>query len=111
MDVEREVCELLRPFGITEECIGVSQLALAFRLLLENPEDIHAMQKRIYMVIVERLCVGWKTIGRNIRTLSTAAWRADPGRLESLVQYRLTKRPTAVQLMEILLRHIRSKLA
>ena len=111
MDVEREVCELLRPFGITEECIGVSQLALAFRLLLENPEDIHAMQKRIYMVIVERFCVGWKTIGRNIRTLSTAAWRADPGWLESLVQYRLTKRPTAVQLMEILLRHIRSKLA
>ena len=111
MDVEREVCELLSPFGITEKYISVSQLALALQLLLENLEDTHAVQKRIYMVIVERFCVGWKTIERNIRTLSTAAWRADPGRLESLAQYRLTKRPTAVQLMEILLRHIRSKLA
>ena len=111
MDVEREVCELVRPFVITEKYIGVSQLAIALQLLLENPEDIHAVQKRIYMVIVERFCVGWKTIGRNIRMLSGAAWRADPGRLKSLVQYRLTKRPTAVQLMEILLRHIRSKLA
>lgn len=111
MDVEREVCELLRPFGITEKYIGVSQLAIALQLLLENSEDIHAVQKRIYMVIAERFCVGWKTVERNIRTLSTAAWRADPGRLESLAQYPLTKRPTAVQLMEILLRHIRSKLA
>ncbi len=44
MDVEREVCELLSPFGITEKYIGVSQLALAFQLLLENPEDTHAVQ-------------------------------------------------------------------
>lgn len=111
MDVEREACELLRPFGITEKYISVSQLALALQLLLENLEDIHAMLKRIYMVIAERFCVGQKTIERNIRMLSGAAWRANPEHLKSLVQYRLTKRPTAVQLMEILLRHIRSKLA
>lgn len=111
MDVEREVCELLRPFGITEKYIGVSQLALALQILLENPECIHAVQKRVYMEIAKLFCVNWKTIERNIRTLSTVAMRTDPQYLELLAQYPLTKRPTAVQFMEIILRIIRSKLA
>ena len=49
------------------------QLTLALQILLEDPESLHAVQKGIYMVIAERFCVNWKTIGRNIRTLSTAA--------------------------------------
>lgn len=110
MDVEREVCELLRPFGITEKYIGVSQLAFALQILLEDPECIHAVQKRVYMEIAELFCVNWKTIERNIRTLSTVAMRTDPQYLELLAQYPLTKRPTAVQFMEIVLRSIRSKL-
>lgn len=109
-NVEREVCELLRPFGITEKYIGLSQLALALQILLENPEYIHAVQKRIYMEIAELFCVNWKTIERNIRTLSTVAMRTDPQHLELLAQYPLAKRPTAVQFMEIVLRSIRSKL-
>lgn len=110
MDVEREVRELLRPFGITEKYIGVSQLALALQILLENPACIHAVQKRIYMEIAEAFCVNWKTIERNIRTLSSVAMRTDPRYLELLAQYPLAKRPTAVQFMEIVLRSIRSKL-
>ena len=111
MDVEREVCELLRPFGITEKYIGVSQLALALQILLEDPECLHAVQKGIYMVIAERFFVTWKSIERNIRTISTAAWRANPEYLELLARYPLTKRPTSVQFMEIMLQSIRSKLA
>ncbi len=111
MDVEREVCELLRPFGITEKYIGVSQLALGLQILLQDPESLHAVQKRVYMIIADRYCVNWKTIERNIRTLSAAAMRTDPQYLQLLAQYPLTKRPTAVQFMEIILRIIRSKLA
>ena len=109
MDVEREVYELLRPFGITNKYIGVSQLILSLLILLDDPESLHAVQKRKYMVIAERYCVNWKTIERNIRTLSIAAWRADPEYLELLAQYLLIKRPTSVQFMEILLQHIRGK--
>lgn len=111
MDLEREVCELLRPFGITKKYIGVSQLTLALQILLEDPACLHAVQKGIYMVIAERFCVNWKSIERNIRTLSTAAWRANPDYLELLAQYPLEKRPTSVQFMEIMLQNIRSKLA
>lgn len=111
MDLEREVCELLRPFGITEKYIGASQLTLAFQILLEDPECLHAVQKGIYMVIAERFCVNWKSIERNIRTLSAAAWRADPEYLELLAQYPLIKRPTSVQFMEIMLQNIRRKQA
>lgn len=111
MDLEREVCELLRPFGITEKYISVSQLTLALQILLEDPECLHAAQKGIYMVIAERFCVNWKSIERNIRTLSAAAWRADPEYLESLAQYPLIKRPTSVQFMEIMLQNIRRKQA
>ena len=111
MDVERQVCELLRPFGITKKYIGVSQLTLALLILLENPESLHAVQKQIYMVIAERFCVNWKSIERNIRTLSTAAWRANPKYLELLAQYPLEKRPTSAQFMEIMLQNIRMKQA
>ena len=107
MDLEREVCELLRPFGITEKYIGVSQLTLALQILLEDPECLHAVQKGIYMVIAEQFCVNWKSIERNIRTLSAAAWRADPEYLELLAQYPLIKRPTSVQFIEIILQNIR----
>lgn len=107
MDVEHEVCELLRPFEITEKYIGVSQLALALQTLLEDPECLHAVQKGIYMVIAERFCVNWKTIERNIRTLSIVAWKTDPDYLEILAQYPLIKRPTPVQFMEIILQNIR----
>ena len=107
MDVERQVCELLRPFGITKKYIGVSQLTLALLILLENPESLHAVQKQIYMVIAERSCANWKSIERNIRTLSAAAWRANPEYLELLAQYPLIKRPTSVQFMEIMLQNIR----
>lgn len=71
------------------------------------PESLHAAQKRIYMGIAERYCVNWKTIERNIRTLSTAAWRENPEYLELLAQYPLIKRPTSVQFMEIMLQNIR----
>ena len=82
MDVEHEVCELLRPFGITKKYIGIFQLTLDLLILLGDSESLHAVQKRIYMVIAERFCVNWKSIERNIRTLSTAAWRANPEYLE-----------------------------
>ena len=107
MDVEREVCELLRPFGITKKYIGVSQLTLALQILLEDPECLYAAQKRIYMVIAERFCVDWKTIERNVRTLSITAWKKDPEYLELLARYPLGKRPTSVQFMEIMLQNIR----
>ena len=95
MDAEREVYKLLRPFGITKKYIGVSQLTLALLILLEDPTSLHAVQKQIYMIIAERFCVNWKSIERNIRTLSTAAWRANPEYLELLAQYPLEKRPTS----------------
>ena len=44
MDVERQVCELLRPFGITKRYIGVSQLTLALLILLKDPTSLHAVQ-------------------------------------------------------------------
>ena len=115
MDLEREVCDLLRPFGITEKYIGVSQLTLALQILLEDPECLHAVQKGIYLVIAEQFCVNWKSIERNIRTLSAAAlsvaaWSANP-EYELLAQYPLEKRPTSVQFMEIMLQNIRRKQA
>ena len=87
------------------------EVRVALRILLEDPECIHAVQKQVYMEIAKLFCVNWKTIERNIRTLSTVAMRTDPQYLELLAQYPLTKRPTAVQFMEIILRSIRSKLA
>lgn len=101
MEASKPVLDILRPLGLTSKYIGVVQLSMAVQLLLENPERIFAVKDGLYSVIAERFSVQWKTVERNIRTITQLAWEKHPDRLTALMGYPLSKRPTTSEFIEM----------
>lgn len=106
MDVTKRILDLLRPFGITEKYIGAVQLSMAVQILMADSSHINAVLKEIYGVIAEQYDVDWKAVERNIRTVAKLAWNSNPRYLEEIAGYPLTDRPTATQLIEIVLHNV-----
>ena len=102
-DVRSSILDLLRPLGITERYIGVRQLIQAVEMVMENPDTIHALQKEVLSVIGAQYSVSWGAVERNLRLISQKAWDTDSGYVEKLAGYPMSKRPTASQLIEIIL--------
>ena len=100
------ILDLLRPLGITERYFGVRQLIQAVEMVMENPDTIHALQKEVYDVIALQYSVSWGAIERNLRIISQRAWDTDPVYIEKLAGYPMSKRPTASQLIEIILHNV-----
>lgn len=105
-DVRSSILDLLRPLGITERYLGVRQLIQAVEMVMENPDTIHALQKEVYDVIALQYSVSWGAIERNLRIISQKAWETDSGYIEKLAGYPMSKRPTASQLIEIILHSV-----
>lgn len=106
MDVTKRVFDLLRPLGITEKYIGAVQLSMAVQILMADSSHINAVLKEIYGVIAGQYAVDWKAVERNIRTVAKLAWNSNPRYLEEIAGYPLTDRPTATQLIEIVLHNV-----
>ena len=110
--IEGQICG----FGIAAESsvgvsdvrssIGVRQLIQAVEMVMENPDTIHALQKEVYDVIALQYSVSWGAIERNLRIISQRAWDADSLYMERLAGYPMSKRPTASQLIEIILHSV-----
>ena len=105
-DVRSSILDLLRPLGITEKYIGVRQLIQAVEMVMENPDYINALQKEVYDVIAAQYSVSWGAVERNLRSISQKAWGTDSGYVENLAGYPMSKRPTASELIEIVLRRV-----
>ena len=105
-DVRSSILDLLRPLGITERYFGVRQLIQAVEMVMENPDTIHALQKEVFSEIAAQYSVSWGAIERNLRIISQRAWDADSLYMERLAGYPMSKRPTASQLIEIILHSV-----
>ena len=108
-DVGNYILDLLRPLGITEQYIGVRQLIQAVEMVMENPDTIHALQKEVLSVIAAQYSVSWGAVERNLRLISQKAWDTDSGYVEKLAGYPMSKRPTASELIEIIVYSGRSR--
>lgn len=96
-----QVQQLLRPFGITPKYIGCRQLARALEIIRDDPDSLEAIGKCIYDPIARQYNCSWRTIERNIRTLSLRAWDADPRYLQQLAGYPLSAPPSTACFVEI----------
>ena len=105
-DVRSSILDLLRPLGITEKYFGVRQLIQAVEMVMENPDTIHALQKEVFSVIAAQYSVSWGAIERNLRIISQRAWDTDSLYMEQLAGYPMSKRPSASQLIEIILHSV-----
>ena len=65
-----------------------------------------APNKAGYDVIALQYSVSWGAIERNLRIISQRAWDTDPVYIEKLAGYPMSKRPTASQLIEIILHNV-----
>ena len=108
-DVRSSILDLLRPLGITERYFGVRQLIQAVEMVMENPDYINALQKEVYDVIAAQYSVSWGAVERNLRLISQKAWDTDSGYVEKLAGYPMSKRPTASELIEIIVYSGRSR--
>lgn len=95
--------------GITEKYIGVRQLIQAVEMVMENPDYINALQKEVLSVIAAQYSVSWGAVERNLRLISQKAWDTDSGYVENLAGYPMSKRPTASQLIEIIVYSVWSR--
>ena len=97
---------ILRPFGITNNYTGCSQLIRAIEIVLEKPDDIQAVHKQIYAVIAKEYGLQPRSVESNIRMLSDIAWKNDPARLVQIAGYPLDNRSSAVLFIEIFSNYI-----
>lgn len=105
-DIRSSILDLLRPLGITERYFGVRQLIQAVEMVMENPDTIHALQKEVFSEIAAQYSVSWGAVERNLRLISQRAWDTDSLYMEHLAGYPMSKRPTASQLIEIILHSV-----
>ena len=73
MNLKNVLFDLLRPFGITNNYTGCSQLIRAIQIVLEKPDGIQAVHKQIYAVSAKEYDLQPRSVESNIRTLSDIA--------------------------------------
>lgn len=78
-------------------------------MVMEDLDTIHALQKEVYDVISLQNSVSWGAVERNLCLISQKAWDTDSGYVEKLAGYPMSKRPTASQLIEIILHSVQRK--
>lgn len=105
-ETENTLFDLLRTFGITNSYKGCGQLIKAVNIVLECPDELHAVHKHIYAVIAEDYVCQPTSVERNIRTLIDIAWKTNPERLMEIAGYPLSGRPSAVKFIEIFSNYI-----
>ena len=69
-----EIFSLLHRLGITPNYAGYFQTAQAVELCVEDPERLTLVTKLVYAEVGKRYGASWKTVERNIRTVSIIAW-------------------------------------
>ena len=80
-----EIFSLLHRLGITPNYAGYFQTAQAVELCVEDPERLTLVTKLVYAEVGKRYGASWKTVERNIRTVSIIAWERSLPALEELM--------------------------
>ena len=97
-----EIFSLLHRLGITPNYAGYFQTAQAVELCVEDPERLTLVTKLVYAEVGKRYGASWKTVERNIRTVSIIAWERSLPALEELIGCTLDSRPHTSQFLAAL---------
>ena len=109
MKLEYSIYEMLRPFRLTGTRIGTADLICAIRLVIEQPNCIHAIQKEVYMVIAEQRHCHWRAVESSIRRSLDEAWRHNRSYMQLLANQPLDQCPSASGFVFICATHLLCK--
>lgn len=100
----QKVHELLHQLGISANYTGFAHTAYALSLCMERQERLQLVTKWLYPDVARKYGTNWKTVERNIRTVSALAWERNRPLLEALAGRPLTKRLCSAEFLAVLFR-------
>lgn len=100
--LNQKICKLLYYLKLTPNYKGFYQMAYAVQLTVRDPQDLLGVTKRLYPEIAKYCGTTSGAVERNIRTAINVIWRKSSGELEELAQYSLKEKPSASQVISIL---------
>ena len=69
------ICDLLYQLGISANYKGFLHTAYAVSLCVEQQDRLLLVTKWLYPDVARKYGTNWKAVERNIRTVSTIAWK------------------------------------
>lgn len=96
------VRQLMHKLGITANYTGYFHAAHAVMLSAQEPERLLLITKWIYPDVAKHYHTTWRSVERNIRTVSKLAWETNRPELERMAQHALPNRPSAGVFLAIL---------
>lgn len=97
-----QVRQLMQRLGITANYTGYFHAAHAVMLSAQQPERLLLITKWIYPDVAKHYHTTWRSVERNIRTISKLAWETNRPELERMAQHTLPNRPSAGVFLAIL---------
>lgn len=94
--------DLLYSLGVTENYKGFLHTTYAVSLCMERQDRLLLVTKWLYPDIAKRYGTNWKAVERNIRTVSTIAWKRNRTLLESLAHRPLDRRLCSTEFLAVL---------
>lgn len=96
---------LLHELGVTSNYTGYFHASHAVLLCAQEPERLLLVTKWVYPDVAKRYHTNWRSVERNIRTVSQLAWETNRSVLERMARHALPNRPSAGVFLAILSAH------
>ena len=94
--------DVLKNLGITPNYIGFHQTITAVEIVCQEPSALFLVTKDLYPAVAKEYSTCWKTVERNIRSVTAMAWERNPTLVRELAGYPMEQRPRAAQFIAIL---------
>lgn len=101
-DSQQRIQQLLHRLGVTENYTGFPHTVYAVQLSIDDPDRLQLITKRLYPDVARRYGVTWQAVERDIRTVVSVAWTADPALLSELAGRELAGKPNNASFLSIL---------
>ena len=96
------ICDLLYQLGISANYKGFLHTAYAVSLCVEQQDRLLLVTKWLYPDVARKYGTNWKAVERNIRTVSTIAWKHNLPLFESLSHRHLDRRLRSAEFLAVL---------
>ena len=108
METETIISDL-RMLGIGRQYLGFNITIMAVRMVLRDSRRLLCVRQGIFLPMSEQQHCDWRTIERNIRTVTHRAWHVNRPYLMELAGYPMRHEPTVTEFVEMLFNHVLRK--
>ena len=98
----KATCDLLYSLGVSANYKGFFHAAYAVSLCMERQDRLLLVTKCLYPDVAKQYGTNWKALERNIRTVSTVAWKHNRPLLESLAHRSLDRCLRSTEFLAVL---------